>query len=75
MDNHVIRQGRINEQLATKWCAVQTTVEENKKISSEDEYFCLLAKWDDFRQTDWVIEIEFPELTLQQTQDLLSIPV
>ena len=30
---------------------------------------------DDFRQIDWVEEIEYPELTLQQTQDLLSIPI
>ena len=34
-----------------------------------------LARWDDFRQIDWVNEIEYPELTLQQTQDLLAISV
>lgn len=32
-----------------------------------------LAKWDDFRQTNWVDEIEYPDLTLQQTQQLLAI--
>ena len=34
-----------------------------------------LARWDDFRQIDWVNEIEYPELTLQQTQQLLSITI
>jgi len=34
-----------------------------------------LARWDDFRQIDWVSEIEFPKLTLKQTQELLTIPV
>lgn len=28
---------------------------------------------DDFRTTDWVTKIEFPEITLQQTQYLLAI--
>ena len=32
-----------------------------------------LAKWDDFRQIDWSTEIEYPELTLKQTQYLLAI--
>ncbi len=30
---------------------------------------------EDFRQINWVSEIEFPELTLQQIQDLLSISI
>jgi len=33
----------------------------------------VLARWDDFRTINWVTEIEYPELTLQQTQQLLSI--
>jgi len=32
-----------------------------------------LARWDDFRQINWVSELEFPELTLQQTQQPLAI--
>lgn len=35
----------------------------------------LLIKWDGFRKTNWVTEIEYPEITLQQTQSLLSIPI
>lgn len=31
----------------------------------------LLAKWDDFRTTNWP-ETEFPDLTLRQTQELLA---
>lgn len=27
-----------------------------------------LASWDDFRTTNWLEIIEYPELTLQQTQ-------
>lgn len=33
----------------------------------------LIVTWDEFRKTDWVSEIEYPELILQQTQQLLSI--
>ncbi len=29
--------------------------------------------WGDFKQTDWVSEIEFSEFTLQQTQQFLAI--
>lgn len=32
-----------------------------------------LAGWDDFRTADWAEIIEHPELTLQQTQQLLAI--
>lgn len=35
----------------------------------------LLAKWDDFRQINWIKEIECPELTLLQIKELLSITV
>ncbi|OGG04872.1 hypothetical protein A2Z33_06235 [Candidatus Gottesmanbacteria bacterium RBG_16_52_11] len=35
----------------------------------------LLEKWDDFRRTDWTTEIEYPEMTLQQTQKFLTMPV
>ena len=32
-----------------------------------------LAGWDDFRTADWAEIVEYPELTLQQTQSLLQI--
>lgn len=32
-----------------------------------------LARWDEFRQTDWASEVEYPELTLKKTEELLSI--
>ncbi|TSC85787.1 MAG: hypothetical protein G01um10147_1063 [Microgenomates group bacterium Gr01-1014_7] len=35
----------------------------------------LIVTWDEFRKTNWITEIEYPELTLQQTQDLLSTTV
>lgn len=43
--------------------------------SAERTIFELIATWDEFKKTDWITEIEYPELTLQQTQDLLAIPV
>lgn len=33
----------------------------------------ILSKWDEFRKTNWIEEIEYPELTLQQTQYLLAL--
>ncbi len=33
----------------------------------------MLDKWDDFRQTNWLDILEFPELTLQYTQQLLTV--
>jgi hypothetical protein len=33
----------------------------------------ILSKWEEFGNTNWIEEIEFPELTLQQTQQLLQI--
>jgi len=34
-----------------------------------------LARWDDFRQIDWVSEIEYPEWTLQQIQQFLAVEI
>jgi len=31
------------------------------------------ARWDDFRIAPWLDIIDYPELTLQQTQQLLAI--
>jgi len=33
----------------------------------------ILSKWDEFGKTDWITEIDYPELTLKQTQELLTI--
>ena len=33
----------------------------------------ILSKWDEFRKTNWIEEIDYPELTVQQTQQLLAI--
>ena len=30
--------------------------------------------WDDFRQTSWLETIDYPTITLQQTQQLLALP-
>lgn len=35
--------------------------------------YILLERWDDFRTTNWLDIIEYPEITLQQTQQLLSL--
>ncbi len=35
----------------------------------------MLARWDDFRTANWIEIVEYPEITLQQTQQLLSIPL
>lgn len=43
--------------------------------SADRTIFELLRKWGEFRKTNWISEIEYPELILQQTQDLLSITV
>ncbi|MCJ7792371.1 MAG: hypothetical protein MUP45_00085 [Candidatus Marinimicrobia bacterium] len=32
-----------------------------------------LARWYDYRTTDWASELEYPEFTLKQTQQLLGI--
>ena len=32
-----------------------------------------LARWDDFRTANWLETIEYPELVMQQTQELLDI--
>lgn len=34
-----------------------------------------LARWDDFRTANWMEIVEYPDVTLQQTQDLLAISV
>lgn len=34
----------------------------------------ILSKWDEFRKTNLITEVEYPELTLQNTQQLLAIP-
>lgn len=31
-----------------------------------------LEKWDSYRRIDWINEIEYPELTYQETQRFLS---
>ena len=33
----------------------------------------MLAKWDDFRTADWPEIVDYPEITLQQTQQLLQL--
>lgn len=33
----------------------------------------MLARWDDFRTADWLEIVEYPELTLKETQQLLAI--
>ena len=35
----------------------------------------MLAGWDDFRTLRWLDYIKFPQLMLQQTQELLAIAV
>ena len=35
----------------------------------------LRAAWDNFRAANWLEIIEYPELTLQQTQEILSIQI
>lgn len=43
-------------------------------ISSADRTILdILSQWDQFKNINWIEEIEFPELTLQQTQQLLAI--
>lgn len=31
-----------------------------------------LARWDDFRTADWIEIVEYPELVMQQAQELLA---
>jgi len=35
----------------------------------------MLARWYDYRQTDWSNYLEYPEFTLKQTQQLLRIGI
>ena len=53
---------------------------EVKKIDitfQEDDFYAqrpiLLERWYVFRKTDWATKIEYPEITLKQIQQLLSI--
>jgi len=33
----------------------------------------MLARWYDYRTIDWTSELEYPEFTMKQTQQLLGI--
>jgi len=33
------------------------------------------AAWDNFRAANWLEILPYPELTLQQTQEILSLPI
>lgn len=43
--------------------------------STELESLGLIIAWDKYGKTNWITAVEFPELTLKQTQELLTIQI
>lgn len=45
-----------------------------QNLSKTDDIEVWRAAWDDFRATNWIESIDYPTITLQQTQQLLALP-